>query len=138
MKRMKELTKPWYDAGLISIFNFWLPNPIARAGGGSHYRGQPQWTIQCLYLAKAYGDEFTLNTDSDEFLVFHNNMSIYDNLRYKYYDDIMNKCWVIFNSFNVWKLTNPNEPYLVPRFSEIFTHYGFLTVTCKSLWNNSQ
>ena len=136
MKKMVQLIKPWYDAGLVSIFNFRLPHPISRAGGGTHFRGQPQWTIQCLYLAKAYGDQFTLNTDADEFLVFHNGLSISHNLKYKYYKDISNRCWVVFDAYNVWKLTNPNEPYLVPRFSEIFIHSGFISQTCKSLWNN--
>eukprot|EP01084_Bolivina_argentea_P115532 205441_1 len=103
-----NLLFPWYESGQITFLNFLLPKPITRSGGGWHYRGQMHFNIQCLYLAKAFGDQFTLNTDADEFLVFHNNLSIYNNLKYKYYNDINDKCWVVFDSYKVWKLTHPN------------------------------
>eukprot|EP01083_Nonionella_stella_P280336 953705_1 len=94
------------------------------------------FNIQCLYLAKAFGDEFTLNTDADEFVVFHNNASIAHNLKYKYYDRIKDKCWVVFDSYRVWKLTNPNASSLVQRYTEIDASGSALTQLCKTMWNN--
>ena len=117
--------------------NFYLPSPIKF---NEHTMGQAQFTIQCLYLAKAFGDEYTLNTDMDEFVVFHNNLTIYDNLKYKYYSDISNTCWTVFDSYDVWKLTDPSSRYMVPRYSEINVHTnGGKTEhagRCKTLWNN--
>ena len=131
---MIKMLKPWYDKGLISLFNFIMPEPLHLTN--KKYAGQPQFLDQCLYLAKSFGDEFTLNIDADEFIVFHNRKTIYNELSTTYYNDIKNKCWVVFPSYNMYNLTNINSNYLVPRYTtlespKLVDFYD----RCKVLWN---
>ena len=129
-----KMLQPWYDKGLISLFNFVMPEPLRITN--RFFAGQPQFLIQCLYLAKSFGDEFTLNVDADEFLVFHNRQTIYNQLSTTYYNSIKNKCWIVFPAYNAYNLTNINSNYLVPRYTTIESPklVDFYD-RCKTLWN---
>lgn len=136
-EQLINLTKPWYDRGQVTFMNFQMPRDTKMRLSSGHFLGQEQFTMQCLYLAKSFGDEFTLNVDMDEYVIFHqNNHSIQYNLRHRYYNDIKNKCWTVFNGYDVWKLTAPNSSHLTTRYTEINVDQKALSMRCKTLWNN--
>ena len=135
LRKLIEIVRPWFDDGKISIFDSLLSQDEGVHIGGM--QGQSHFNIQCLYLAKAFGGEFALNVDADEFLLFHDGMTIRDHVLGSDHGEMSSHCWATFYSYDVWKLTDPASSYMVDRYSEIrvYSEVDYLSITCKTMWN---
>ena len=123
--RLIERVQPWYDKGLITIWQHeqpWL---------GFTDKAKHHWLNQCLHYVKDR-DKFTLSLDPDEFVLVNKydteilagkEVNIDESpplvglVESQTTSDKNEWCWLSFQSYQMWKLWHGNENYMVRRFT---------------------